>query len=1454
VPDRYWLDDDIEMSALEQARQRRVAYQQLAGTFTGEQAARASALLRRHPNLSAGLMQALAQAPQPEEIEQRLIEQDDGGIFDRIRDFGGDALGDVVDGVTGGAEWLLDQTYEKAIKPAIRGTFLIADTLAQEVVQRPLTSVLAMASGEGNLRENYNRYGDSALVNALQGDVDETAEGGLFGTGFFAGGQAGAESRNERTLQIRGRRADVGQAIAGATIGQFVDPGEGAYDLVAGISGFAVDVGLDPLAWLTGGASKAVTAARTLKAGDAADIMRAAGAIQGARRNTVLVEQASDFFRSKDLLSKLAEADAYTIAKSWRQSKANRLDGDMIRRLGAASTEEEVAAHLLDAVAHGDVTQAGLLRGKGFFVKSNPLTTRGPLKFLGPNGKLSGLAPTGVVSAGSADELWESAEKMDSLLRQANVDEGFRRVIYNQMVDLDEGDFAGLFDITTDALDHVGRQLGDGDLASLKDVAAKYRDELEAFREYGVDSWGDPIDVPFADRKLVQNFDGQTVETIIPTPQMTSELNSLSLALPDVTDIRRAATKNALLRKVYTSKGWEVTADATRTITRDLFKPLAILRPAYVVRIGAEEQARLAAAHYDSIYNHPFRWLMANVVNRDELKSLSGDNLEDVARVSDVIAKEGTARLADKVASRGRVFSVTSVKLNDDGFLLNDSYRGWRGELGQIAAADEGRKMAELRGNLTEFKDWAMTEGRGSIERLARVNDEAASLLDFGSDFDSWAAGLARRVEAKTAGFDEDIIQRIVDRSIPWEGARSKQGRNADAAFHAFLSGKARSGINPARVKVEHMADARIKMMDRAVDTLFDVLTARPTSRLARFPAFRQSMIRRGEELMDGLANDGLRREALEAFSKNMRLTDDEFSRLAQAAQNAAGSKGVIETVADLDSIIVTKAAQDAKDLLFDVTKRGAAQDALVAVVPFLDAWKEVTLNWSRLLKENPAFFIRAQAGYQEMREQGRFYVNEYGQEVFRYPGGGFLSTFVDEMNQRGGGLQNVPMAGVETVGRVLTGDTPDFSVAPEAPLQGLNLIATGVGPGFGPVVQWAATAFGTPDTQRLREFIAPFGTGANDDPEDLLNFGGVVGSLAPAWFRKVANAITEGGIDERQWNSTVGDAMRALVASGEYDPGADSDRLLEDAERYAHYLLLFRGTAQFAGPTGPNMSGEVKIEGADTENADWDPENDPTGKWFALSTLRNDYFRLEETYGGDVAAEKFYDLYGLEPFYVVQGKTTSQGRELPVTEEGQRWMEANRDVVDQFPLIAGFFAPTAEADDFDFSVFSTQVLAGERKSLTPKEQQALANKARARAIWARVQSQTEMLPSALRDSARAQARGQLDALHPGWQMDVILQPSGGDKIMQVERLVREAPEALDDNPLTQPLREYMALRARSLDLLRRRTGSPTATLGRSDAALERRQLMTAGLRLAQQNPAFMSIWSGLLKNELSED
>lgn len=1600
------------MRALREADARRARVANMRASFTQNQIAQTRGLLERNPNLSADLLQTLVQNQVPDPQADTLAQQDDGGFLGAI----GDVAGDVIGSVTDGAEWAMSKAYEYGIKPAVRGTVLVADTLAQEVVQRPLTALGAAVQGESDsFRQAYNEYGDSAGLNILQGDLNNQAEGGTLGTGFFLGGQAAAEADAERTLTIRGRRADVGQAFANSLVGQFAAPGDRAYDVVAGVSGFAVDVLGDPLAWATAGASKGIKAARMLDAAtavralddvgvaltpkasrlmsladevegaasfrlptdiadevltkknwvnphrkdrilaelgdgierpievwvdhtrplatlddghhrlaaaveaglddipvvlddasraDLSSVLRAratqeqatsgAGAISGARRNSVLVERARNFFGNERMLQRLADSDAYTIMQTWAQSPANRIDIDTIRRLGDATDQASVADVLFDAVAHGEVTRKGFYSGTGNFIKRNLVdsTSRfaGPFRYFTAEGKLAGLAPRGMVSA---DDLGDAAGKVDSLLRQTNVSREVRADIFNRIARVEPGRQDQLYPVIRDAYAAIGDEVGEA--PAVKELFESFNSQLNELRQYGIDSWGDPVNVPYAKSKIIQNFDGEQVEMLVPTPQITSELASMSWSLPDVTDLRRAATQNSLMRSVYESKGWDFAASTARSITRNVFKPLAILRPAYIVRIGAEEQARLAVEGFDSIWNHPARFISANIRNRDELTDLLGNDLIDVARVQDVITKDAHGILADAAASRGRMFTVVSRADGED--LTPQFVKGWQSELGQLSAAPEARQMANLRGNLDEFRTWAQGEGREHIERLAKVNDDAASLLDYGPDFDRWADGLRRRIEAKTGGWDEDLVGRIVDKDIPLP--HPGKGKADDAAFANVLRGKARDGRAPARVKAELVDESKVRRMDGLVDSLFDHITGKPTSYLARYPAFRQAMLRRTGDLFDSLATQELREQAFAAAAKNLgadagRVLRDtpQLRRLRQAFDSASSRNvsGPIESLDDLNRIVVQRSAEDVKDLLFDVTRRGAAQDALEVVVPFLDAWKEVSRTWLRMMKENPAFFIRAQAGYRELQDQGVFHVNEYGDEVFKMPGGQFLSAFVNRAmdddvsftegltgagvgaaaggalasrfgplgtragaalgaaaggavgGMFGGSTQALAGAAADTV----TGNTPEFNTELEGRVQGLNLIAQGIGPGFGPVVQLGAGVMPkSPDLDGLRDFLAPFGTGLSE-PDDIADPGVLAETFMPAWFRKLYNATSSGDLDERQWNSTVGDAMKALVASGEVDP--DDPDLIDKAERYGRWLLVARSFGQFAGPTGPQAEVQTTLANRNVDHPDWNPEVDPTGHWFSVGVLASDYYRLLQTYGPEEAASRFYDMYGAEPFFLAQSKTKSL-REMPVDTEGDKWMRRNEGVVEDYPVVAGFFAPPGEDAELDFGVYAQQIERGDRQSLTPAQQAAMAQQVRARAIYQAVKDRTEGLPSGHRERALQLTKARLDEVHPGWQAPVVGVGQGQrveDKIRELQRAAED--DRLADEPLARPLQAYFALREQALAEASR---MGLKTLSSDRVAHLRSTLDRAGQAISQHYPSFAGVWSGVLSREV---
>lgn len=1483
-----WIDPAVEDRILGEAEQRRRQF--AAMTVTPDQINRAVALTRQAPNASPGLVQTAVMQGFTDDQFLQVAEHDDGGQY------AAGPFGRAVGAATGfiGDQW--DRVWQQSVMPTVRAATSVLDFAAQEVVQRPLTAASAVAFGDSSsLRQAYDEYGDSPLLNVIQGDydLDDDPEGGVLGKGLFPGGAAGARSAQERTLTIGGREANLGRALPQSRlVGELVGYDSQAYDVVAGVSQFAADIALDPVAIATGGSTAAARTAgalgasrrveraieqgivgtararRTLDGGEAASILREAeaaavvprpaiaasgeraaelrahaGALSTAERNTVLAERANTFFRDPHLLQRLAEADAYTIYRSFRRSSANRFDRALIGRLGAAADEAEVADVLLRAVAEGHIVERGFYSGFAGFRR----TMR--------DRRFSGLSPRGRVSA---DDLDTSADRLDSLLRQARVPTEVRAQRYNELASLEAGDGPGLWRVVTDALDDVASALPEGvevsrvgqARQSVRELTRIYADDVEAFRQYGVDRLGDPIQTPFTKRRVVQQFDGEDVELLMPTPQISSELADVAFELPDPTSIRRAATRTALLRSVYTSRGWDVTQGALSAVTRKFFKPLAIIRPAYVVRIGLEEQGRLAAANLDSVFTHPFRFIQANIVHRQATGDLLGRDATQLARDLGVITREATGILDDARRSRTHVWGQLT-KSDSEQFVT-----AWRHELGQLSYAPEARQLASTRGNLDAFADWARNteEGRQTVARVARVSDDSRDLVTNDRALREWGESIVTRLDAKT-GRDGDLLDAIATGKLGGEDF-------ADPFNNARLNQLLRSKSDraPAVVKVEKTPDEVPGLrqgLDRAVEYLFDITAGKPTSYFARYPAWRQRIVRNVGELMPNLADDKLRLLAVRAAEKNLNLTRAELRLLSQSARDAGGSLGVIDKLDDLNEIAITRAADQVKDLLFDTTRRSAFQETFDVMVPFYDAWKEVSLTWAGLVKENPAFFARAIAGYRQLEGSGVITANDHGENVFHYPGGGALSAFVQRMNDAGGGLTAVPGAALGAIGDTITGDTPEAQVSLEGRVEGVNLVVQGVGPGFGPVVQWAAGAFvpDTPEYDHLREFIAPFGTGNVSEPADLLDAGNVANSLLPAWFDKLRQAWTGGEIDPVQWNGMVGDAMTALATTGGYDPADPDDgrRLMADAERAARWLLFVRGAIQATGPTGPSATWKLNVTDAGAAlDETWDPEADPEGTWHTLATLGNAYRDLAERYQGDhqLAGAQFIANYGIEPYYLTQAKSRALV-ESPVSTEGDRWMRSNVEFAERYPAVAGYFAPSNEDAPLDYSVYRRQFEQGARQSLSGQQQLALANQTKARAMRAAVVAQLD--GAGARGEARTAALAQVDAVleerFPGWRTPVLGVQEGSDQATRITQLTAAVQdEAIADAPITVPLRAYLALRTKLLEVADSRG---VKTFEAQASADLRAALETVGVELAQRYPEFRGVWSRLLSREL---
>lgn len=1460
-------------------------YERARQAVTPELADRMVALSRLRPNALPGVVSSFAVAGASDEQFRRVVDsaQDDSGMswFERS-----------IAAAATAVAWPFRGAFEQVIKPAVRGAFLVADTAAEELVQRPVTALMTDLTDSGrNFGEAYRDYGNSEGVIAarrvLSGDNPFTpddpgtdADESFLGTGFFPGGQVAQESFDQRTLTVQGQRANLfrslpttqawgaaGEQLAGVegdgpvaatarSIGEFIAPGETAYNVVTGIGQFAADVALDPTAVVTGGTATGAQLLSRLGASDevvraveggitgarqaartydpdealkiADELAERAGAIRSPERSTVLVEKAEEFLRTPELVDTIAEADAYSIWQSLRRSRAPGADVDMARELGELTDSGEVAEALLRRIGAGDVMAQGFYRGTGNFVQRRlkvPQRMRDALA-LSPGGRLH------------ADNLDGTAERLDSWLGQLDVDRETRASIFERVARVETND--DLLDVLEDAVRKplLDEGLGDDELRELTRLVDELRGESSvAGRLYGTDNAARPTRSTWSRTRELRDGDVE----VVPTPELVSELADDGFVLPDVRVLRRALERRTKMQKVWRSRGWEWTSDAGRWFTRDVFKPAAILRPAYIIRIGLEEQARLAAAGLDNALTSPLSYIAANLRNRADLKDLTGNSLLEQAQRAHIITSDATGILDDMGRSRRTGTQVwTGLSKAEAGA---DEYAdAWLRELRQLSADPAVRQYVTSGQNADEVVQWARgtDEGTRWVERMSTISDEAADALSSDDGIRTWLREtVAPRLHLKAGGLvdrdtrdvlqlaDETLLQAIgdgavFDDTIDWAGRL-----------------KRRLDIAPDFVKVEKAAGAARSKGQTAVDWLFLWITGKPTSYFARFPAYRQLMIRNAEELLPAVADDTLREQVIRSAVDNLNLTRKEAESLARAGRAAEGSSGLVTNLDDFDEAIKTRAAQQVKDLLFDTTRRSNFQEKYEVIFPFFDAWTELVSTWGGLVKENPAYFLRAMQGYQSLEQGGTIYANDFGDKVFAYPGGRLLADFLTPDQGPGG----------ERVGAALEGR-----------VEGANLAAQGVGPGFGPLVQWAVGSMPFFDTQGFREvrnFLTPYGSEI-DEAGDWTP-AGVADALMPAWADKIFNAVGGGRVDERQWNSTVGDVMKALVATGDYEPGNPDDRrrLLDDARTGARTVLLTRGVLQGVAITGPQATWKVQLDGdAERPTPKWDPQTDPDGHWFTLGAMQAAYYDLLEEAGfdGELATSQFVDQYGVSSWlvpYLTQGKTRSVG-EQPVTTEGGYWIDRHAEAAEEYRSTIGFFVPAdAATGPMDFAVYRQQLESGDRQSLTDEQQLALANKARGFALYNQARNRLADVPYKLRLSAMSQVRAVLDEELPGWQDNVL----GVDEKMDTEGRIRELERAardprLDDSPASEAIRLYLDARQRILDIAAGREATTLAAAANADL---RAALRAVGRILLNDNEHFTGVWNRLLSREVEE-
>lgn len=949
-----------------------------------------------------------------------------------------------------------------------------------------------------------------------------------------------------------------------------------------------------------------------------------------------------------------------------------------------------------------------------------------------------------------------------------------------------------------------------------------YEDYERELRVYAIDAIGKDAKVPGA------IIDGQG--NPVPTAHLFVEYVNGSVPMPDARELRRATSDYArLVRKTdlgrATYDGLNALADFT---TQQAFKPLVLLRGAWTVRVVGEEQIRLAASGLTSMFAHPFSHV-ALAMGKKGGRDIKGDALADAEELQQALSRgRGIAGDTRVVRSPHRTVLNRNDPAHQERFgeaLLD--------EVGKLSSDPIMRRVlnglgpgdvhpnTELTG-LDAVKDWFYNGSGRTFRndmRAADVKGDRAWLdvktAPDGSinSADGYIDSLLERAKT-TAGGDQRLLDAIatgrvngVPLSVKGPSGQRIASRDAIKEINKLLN----EGVGPefvpgdVLVHVKNNAGSEVlRRWDSSVEFLYNTLMSRPTNFLSRNPAFQEFYWKRNIELIPRMTAE-TQQQAIRV-ARETGLPKNIIKQLEARAKTGVGDLNVAEA----DTVAKAFGLEQTRKLLYDLSDRNQFFDVTRAIFPFGEAWKEVATTWARIATvDNPVATRRAQQIVTGLRSadtdgagQGFFYTDpQTGQESFNYPFSGWI-------NER---LTDVP--------------------APlQAPAQGLNIFATSVIPGFGPVVQLSVAKLipERPDFDSMRKLILPFG--------EKDTSGGILESFLPAWMNKARTAIDKDSPgQERMYANTVMDVARYLVSTGKYsmDSPEEQDRLLQAAHHRARGLYGIRAFAQFFAPSPPSPEFVTQ---------------DKNGKALMSVLLVEDYRRMQED-DYTTATERFIEKYGEGAFLTTVSKTQGGGQP---NKELYDFVRENPEIPRQHADVYGYFV---DGDDkFDGDAYAYQLRSGQRKPITPEKAIEIANQRLGGMVYRQAQSKLGLQPGDAPSKEQrvwlAKVRDAIATEYPGYNAT----PANlRDQKVLIQKLMEAA-----DNPMLakteagKALVVYRQAREEAIELARAR-GYTTFISANATADIREALRRLAG-QLSVTYPAFTEMFERTLNREMKSD
>jgi hypothetical protein len=1227
---------------------------------------------------------------------------------------------------------------------------------------------------------------------------------------------------------IGGHAWTPGRAIADIPL----DPDDDAFKLFSGaIDGSIALSRLDPASALLAGASDALAARKIIaRTDDVRLVDRSAGGLAKGYRHFWAPKTGEDFFNTPggyrffDNLAKTTD-DLELYEKGVPVMMRNVKFREAVKH---ASTPEEVY-DLYRPYLGAEITQRPQIQGARV--------------------KMFGAMPPNHVDFRLEADLDVAAKALDD----AGINAKFtreQRAKVQQHVGSGKR-YAALdafFDYTRHSLENAGWDAG------RVDEAIQWEKKFTAeVADYGTDQFNDPLINPF----LRMGDDTRPIPHAIFDNQF---LNS-AIQLPDARAVRRAVSGFAPMTNAGMYGDVATLADLAMTPWRKLM----LMRPAWGIRVVAEEQMRIAAHGQASLVKHPLQFLAWQLGNpNDGLVNA----LETWHRGSPMVA-ETVRAVGGKLRQTKANFGRGRYALGGESFDNYDQYmeaiqhrysavwdenpKQLLHEWTQVDTADPHYAQAlteELartndarltRGVLAEespdaAKAWFRDGDGSSVREFMAQDPRMAPLKDNPAAADAQVDVVFERlkaihmdnpelVEALRTGQINGIWMKNFDGSIRSDAVREVQ-RLVDEGHIVPPQVRTRKGV----VLTEDQKAKHLRRLDYATDQIFDAMMPFWTRLYSRDPFARQTAWNKWEELlpsMDAKARADILRDAVKSnldakTITRMRETKDKYDALGDANRT-----GLIDTDTARD-IGLRHSNKKTKELLYDLTERSRFFDAARLMFPFGEAWREVVTRWFKLTYENPQVLRRAQQGIMGARSPGSsaigdafgssqsrpfFYKNNFGEEIVAFPGTEWLMSKD-------------------------TAFTPGVPIPLTGSVQGMNMIGNGL-PGLGPAAQIPVAWFlpDKPQFDGLAKLLFPYGR-----PEDN-PFLGVADAFLPTYARRLKTALSSPD-STREYANTVMDVARYLASTGEYDlqgPDAQAEinRLLKDSKDKSRTLYFVRAAGSATLPSSPSPEWLVK---------------DKKGKLVLQHRVADWWYKKTQSVGYDEALDDYFNKFGTDNFLLLQAKSESTlpGLDRTSSVKGSKWLRDNPDIKEKFPSTYALWSP--DSPDFNYAEYEKQFASGERKPLTPKEAVALANNRLASHIYARAldkataggTKEDQKVDLGERATLR-ELRRELLTEFPGFD------PDGSGAKVSTERLITELSGALDDPKLMRTrqgraLREYLTHRdeviaaQRALD-----PAASHATLSSSASTAPLRAWLNEwGEYLVARNPRFSGMWDVL--------